>query len=180
MALTAASSAPSKTPWGFEMDARSGMGACLKGHSGQASVEAAILLPAAMLLLAFLIQPACLLYTRSVMESTAIEVSRLKATSGVATDVRAFALRRLAAVPEVSVFHVGGEQDWQVVADESDGGTVSVEVVGHARPLPLFGGIAAALGESDEMGLVLRTSAQVKVRPDWLEGGYDDWVGAWG
>lgn len=115
------------------------------------------------------------------MEGTAAEVARLQATSGDATDVRAFALRRLRAVPEVSIFHVGGDDDWQVEASGPDAeGLVTVAVVGHARPLPLFGGISSALGEADEAGFVLRVSVRVRVRAEWLEGNYGEWVGLWG
>ena len=110
-------------------------------------------------------QPACLLYTRCVMEGAAVEVARLAATAREGLDVRPFALRRIAAVPEVSVFHVGGQQDW--------------EVSGHARPLPLLGGICGLLGESDEKGLVLEARVTASTRPDWLEGSYGDWVGMW-
>ena len=39
---------------------------------GQASVESALLLPTILLLLALLMQPACLLYTRCVMEGAAV------------------------------------------------------------------------------------------------------------
>lgn len=160
-----------------DTDAASGMW----GRRGQSSVEAALLLPTLLLLLALLMQPACLLYTRAVMEGAAMEVARLQATSDGTVDVRAYALRRLRAVPEVSVFHVGGEGDWQVRAgDAGPEGLVEVEIVGHARPLPLFGGISSALGEADETGIVLRARACVRERPAWLGGGYDDWVGVWG
>ena len=71
----------------------------LRGRSGQASVEAALLVPVVLTLVALLVQPACVLYTRAVMASTAAELTRLAATSrGGEGDVRAYALRRLAAV----------------------------------------------------------------------------------
>lgn len=147
---------------------------------GQASVEAALLLPTTLLLLALLMQPACLLYTRCVMEGVAVEVARLAATAREGFDVRPFALRRLAAVPEVSVFHVGGQQDWEVSTEGPDErGLVKVLLSGHARPLPLLGGICGLLGESDEKGLVLEARVTASTRPDWLEGSYGDWVGMW-
>ena len=147
---------------------------------GQASVEAALLLPTTLLLLALLMQPACLLYTRCVMEGAAVEVARLAATAREGFDVRPFALRRLAAVPEVSVFHVGGQQDWEVSTEGPDErGLVKVLLSGHARSLPLLGGICGLLGESDEKGLVLEARVTASTRPDWLEGSYEDWVGMW-
>lgn len=90
---------------------------------GQASVEAALLLPTILLLLALLMQPACLLYTRCVMEGAAVEVARLAATAREGLDVRPFALRRLAAVPEVSVFHVGGSRGRPAGLGGLDGGS---------------------------------------------------------
>lgn len=157
------------------------MGTGLMGSRGQASVEAALLLPTILLLLALLMQPACLLYTRSVMEGAASETARLCATAREGLDVRPFAVRRLAAVPEVSVFHVGGQDDWEVKAEGPDErGRVTVRIAGHVRPLPLFGGICELLGESDERGIVLRACVTSSSRPDWLEGSYGSWVGIWG
>ena len=133
---------------------------------GQASVEAALLLPTILLLLALLMQPVCLLYTRCVMEGAAVEVARLAATAREGLDVRPFALRRLAAVPEISVFHVGGQQDWEVSTEGPDErGLVKV--------------LLSGLGESDEKGLVLEARVTASTRPDWLEGSYGDWVGMW-
>ena len=134
---------------------------------GQASVEAALLLPTTLLLLALLMQPACLLYTRCVMEGAAVEVARLAATAREGFDVRPFALRRLAAVPEVST------------EGPDERGLVKVLLSGHARPLPLLGDICGLLGESDEKGLVLEARVTASTRPDWLEGSYGDWVGMW-
>ena len=50
------------------------------GSLPEATVEAAMLIPAFLLLLLLMLQPVCLLYTRSVMESTAAETARLLAT----------------------------------------------------------------------------------------------------
>ena len=110
--------------------------------AGQATVEAAVLIPSVMLLLGILVQPVCLLYTRAVMHGTAAETSRAVLTARGAEDLtecEQYARRRLAAVPEVSVFHVGGTDDWQIgVAQGDDGRVASVTITGHARPLPLF------------------------------------------
>ena len=64
----------------------------------------ALLLPVLMFCVAFLLQPALLLYTRSVMASAAAEVARAAATAPPGTGASAYqamARRRLAAVPEV-------------------------------------------------------------------------------
>ena len=45
------------------------------GEEGPASVEAAVLLPVLVLVVALLVQPACLLYTRAVMSGAAAQTS---------------------------------------------------------------------------------------------------------
>ncbi|WP_455138136.1 pilus assembly protein [Thermophilibacter sp.] len=145
------------------------------------SVEAAVLLPVALTLVALLVQPVCVLYTRAVMASTAGELARLAATSrGDEHDLRAFALRRLAAVPEVSVFHVGGADGWDVeVEGPGEEGVVTVALAGRVRPLPVLGVLASALGEVEGNDVVLRVETSASVRADWIGGSYGDWVGIW-
>lgn len=145
-------------------------------------MEAALLVPVVLLLVALLVQPACVLYTRAVMASTAAELTRLAATSrGSAEDVRAYALRRLAAVPDVSVFHEGGEDAWEIEVDgPGDGGTVTASVAGAVRPLPLLGAIVSALGTSDGGVVELRVEMTREVRASWIGGDYAEWVGIWG
>ena len=48
----------------------------IEDRSGQTSVEAALLVPVVLTLVALLVQPACVLYTRAVMASTAAELTR--------------------------------------------------------------------------------------------------------
>lgn len=138
-----------------------------------------MLLPVLLCLMAILMQPVCLLYTKAVMRGTASEVARVLTTwEGDPEQVRAYALRRLRAVPEVSVFHVGGEGDWRIVTS-GGGSEAHVLIEGHARPLPLMGTLIGALGESDGEGVVLRVSETQRVRPGWWGGDYADWIGAW-
>lgn len=155
----------------------------LGASKGQSTVEAAVLLPSVMLLLALLLQPACLLYTRMVMRSAASECARTLATaaSGDEEACKRFVLRRLKAVPEVSVFHVGGESDWDVSLSYAEGGqTVTVSVVGHLRPLPLMGVTARAFGKSEGNLVVLEAEVTERVRPAWFGGSYADWQKIWG
>ena len=139
-----------------------------------------------MLLFALLLQPACALYTRAVMQGAAAEGLRVLATrdaSGVGTDAacRAYVLRRLRAVPEVAAFHVGGADAWEVTVEgDSGSGEARVEVAGNFRPLPLVGGLARTLGEADGDEVVLRVRASERTRPAWLEGDYGSWVEIWG
>ena len=152
----------------------------IRSCGGQATVEAAVLLPVLMLLVALLVQPVCVLYTRMVMRSAAAESARLLATSLSQADVVSFALRRLEAVPEASLFHVGGSGDWEVTVGVRDEGRVAVtEVCGHVRPLPLLGVVAYAMGEPDGGDVLLRERLTERVRPDWLGGDYATWVSQW-
>ena len=149
---------------------------------GQVSVEVAVLLPVVLTLLAFLAQPACVLYTRTVMAATAGELARLAVTfRGGEGEARDYALRRLGAVPDLSIFHEGGASDWEVTLDGPDEeGRVEVTLEGDVRPLPLFGALVAALG-TGEGGLVeLRVTTSGDLRADWLKGGYGDWIEMWG
>ena len=150
--------------------------------SGQASVEAALLLPVLMVCLALLVQPMCLLYTRCVMQSAAAEGCRLLATATGDTDDAAceqYVRRRLLAVPQTDVFLAG---DWQVeLQGNAESDEVGVQIVGHARPLPLVGVVAALLGPVDQAGNVeLKVSVTRCARPGWVEGGYSDWTSIWG
>lgn len=160
---------------------RSEMGRELS-RSGQSTVEAALLIPVTLTVVALLVQPACVLYTRSVMSATAHELARVVSTSrGSADEVRAYALRRLAAVPEVPLFHEGGPDAWEVVAEgPDDAGHVSVSVEGRVRPLPILGAIVSALGTAEGGTVVVRVEVSCDLRASWIGGSYDEWVGIWG
>lgn len=139
-----------------------------------------------MVLMAMLVQPACLLYTRCVMQSAAGEACRLVATSTRAqaaapTAQRAYVLRRLEAVPPIPLFHEGGDAGWTIeVEGSTEGHEASARIATTARPLPLVGVLAGLLGQTDASGaIVLEVSVSRATRPDWLEGGYDDWVAIW-
>lgn len=151
--------------------------ASLLGAEGQASVEAALLLPSMLVLLALLLEPACLLYTRMVMEHAAAESARLALTAS-AEDAEKFCRRRLKAVPEASLFHVGGEDDWEIECS-NENGKVAVRITGHVRPLPLFNMLAQTVLEHDGAGIVLRVECEVALRPQWLGGDSGAWSRIW-
>lgn len=158
----------------------------LRDEEGQATVEAALLLPAMMVCMALLIQPACMLYTRAVMESAAAEACRLVATTPSTTAVsnqayEAYVVRRLAGVPDLDVFHCGGREGWHITmkgATASHSASVTIETT--VRPLPLLGVIPALLGRTDGAGnVVMRVEVTTTTRPGWLEGDYDGWASLW-
>lgn len=165
----------SRTSWGTEMRA-------LKEERGQMTVEAALLIPVVLAMVALLAQPACVLYTRSVMASTAGELCRLAATARCdESEIDGYALRRLAAVPDLPVFHEGGPQAWEVSVEGPDGhGVVVAAIEGRVRPLPLLGALVAPLGTEDDGCVVVRVETAAAMRADWVEGGYGDWVKMWG
>ncbi len=132
-----------------------------------------------MLLFALLVQPVCVLYTKTVMSHAAAETLRVLATTRDVETARSFARRRLEAVVPASVFHVGGEGDWCVSVERSSTDEASVQIAGHVRPLPLMGALAALMGTSDREGIVLEVRQSGHIRQTWLEGDYESWMGAW-
>ena len=155
----------------------------IREDAAQATVEAALLLPTFLTLLLLALQPLCMLYTRSVMEAAASETARLMVTTdGEAMDsCEAFVLRRLSAVPNLSIFHAGGSLAWDIElirADEE--GTVTVAITGAVTPLPVLGAFAGALGTTNGQGDVeMRVEVSYAGRPSWLEGSYETWVRRW-
>ncbi len=156
--------------------------ACEEERAGQMSVEAALLVPVVMAVVALLVQPACVLYTRAVMAATAGEVARLAVTSrGGEGELRSYALRRLAAVPDVPAFHEGGPSAWEIeVTGPGDDGIVSVSISGRVRPLPLLGAFVSMLGADDGGSVELRVETTGALRAGWIGGEYGDWIEMWG
>ena len=148
----------------------------------QSTVEAAFLLPTFLTLILLALQPVCLLYTRAVMESAAAETARLMTTTTAEDDdLKEFTRRRLAAVPNVSIFHAGGPLSWDIELGRADaGGVSSVSVVGEVKPLPVIGAFAQAMGSAGAGGYIeLKVDVSYRSRPEWLEGDYDSWIAAW-
>ena len=150
----------------------------------QATVEAAVVFPALLTLMLLTLQPVCILYTRSVMESAAGETARLMATSEAADEdsLQAFAQRRLGAVPDLAIFHEGGPLVWDIALTgvRDGGGRTEVTIAGTVRPLPVLGTFASALGTEGPSGSVeLKVQVGYEGRPVWVEGGYDDWIAMW-
>ena len=155
-------------------------------EDGQATVEAALLLPVLMVCLALLVQPACVLYTRGVMYAAAAEACRLMATPPTSSAVadaarREYVLRRLGAVPDLDVFHVGGDEGWHIeLVGEAGSHVTGAYIATWVRPLPFLGVVAALLGPSDGNGNVLvEVTVGQTVKPDWVEGSYAGWSHLW-
>lgn len=146
---------------------------CVKG---QASVEAAILIPIFFILLLILIQPGILLYNRMVMQSAAAEGCRLLATrTGVVGSTEEqcekYILRRLGSIPPQDNFHVHNEGcSWEISLQGNETSmTVSVSITNTIRPLPLLGGLGQLLGFVDASGLVTQSvTVETSSQPDWV------------
>ena len=141
------------------------------------------MLPTFLTLILLALQPVCLLYTRAVMESAAAETARIMTTTTVDddADLEEFARRRLAAVPNVSIFHAGGPLSWDIELGRAGaGGTSSVSIAGDVKPLPVIGAFAQAMGTASANGHVeLKVDVSYRSRPDRLEGDYDSWIASW-
>lgn len=148
-------------------------------EQGQTLVEAAFLLPLIFFMFALMLQPALLLYCRCVMDGAAAEACRLAATGTCGEDaVKAFALRRLDALPAIDIFHAQG-CDWELCLDDAGKGQAQVTIRSHVKLLPLVGMTASTLttpaGDGcGEISCVAKTS----VLPTWLEQDGGD-AGSW-
>lgn len=150
----------------------------------QATVEAALLVPVFLTVLLLALQPVCVLYTRAVMEASASAACRLMVTSGEpdAEGYRSFVLRRLSAVPDLSIFHAGGKLAWDIDLSCASGGAgeVAVAIEGAVEPLPVLGAFVPLVGEVNGAGdMVVRAEVRYAGAPAWLEGSYGTWTAVW-
>jgi hypothetical protein len=163
----------------------------LRGRGGQATVEAAYLIPLVFLLILLLCQPVILLYNRMVMENAAAEGCRLLATR---TTMGAYSQdkyegeikRRLAAIPPVDIFHAHvGNKTWDIaLSGDENSQSVSIRITNKLRPLPLLGWGSQLLGMCDAQGyLTQEVEATLPTQPGWVwnnsGGGPADWVRQW-
>ncbi len=106
--------------------------------AGQASVEAALIIPLLLVGMLLAVQPAIVLYDRLVMESAVSEGCRVAETSSSGEGVvREYVERRLAAIPSIEAFHAGA---WtiEVTGADQQSEYVSVRVSHDLKPLPLM------------------------------------------
>lgn len=152
----------------------------------QSSVEAALLIPVFFTILLLALQPVCVFYTRSVMESAASGAARVLMTWDQSFEpadvgVKAYILRRLQAVPAISIFHDGGQADWEIELEgDETSKTVQVKIAGRVRPLPVLGAFVGFMGSEQEDGSI-RVEVELTVNngPSWREGTYEDWISFW-
>ena len=156
---------------------------------GQATVEAAFLVPVLLGGVLLLVQPGIILYDRIVMQAAAVEGCRLLATAPSAETgdmAEDYVRRRLGAVPPLEVFHVHeGGCTWDISLSGSEtSGEVSVTIATEVRALPLIDFAARAFGLADGDGnLRVEVSATMPTRAAWAvdaaPGSPAEWPGAW-
>lgn len=160
-------------------------------RKGQATVEAAVMIPVLFLLLILMLQPCFILYDRVIMQSAAQEACRLLVTKTNALGImdgscEVFIRHRLSAIPQVSCFHVHeGACSWEIEFSGDEGTQeVSVRIATQVHPLPLFDMTSAMLGLLNDQGnLLVEVEAHSPTQPDWVSasgGMYPSaWIGAW-
>lgn len=128
-----------------------------KNIEAQATVEAAIMIPAIFLLLLLLIQPGIYLYDLCVMNEAATETCRFLATSSDNDRNKIcdpYARRRLAAIPQQDNFHVhstGCSYEINYEGSQNDN-EVKVSIKNQLKPLPLIGFLSDMFGLLNENG----------------------------
>ena len=157
-----------------------------KGSGGQASVEAALLIPIVLVGMLIAVQPAISLYDRMVMESAASEGCRVLETlpEGDSEKARAYVRRRLEAIPDIPAFHEGA---WniEVAGAGQQSACVSVRISHVYRPLPLIGSAMGLVGLADGDGRARQEAfRQANVHDDWalhssLGLQFEAWVQRW-
>lgn len=173
------------------------LAALYRNQSGQATVEAAFLLPVLFLLLLLLLQPAILLYDHLVMQGAAAEGCRLLVTadggsggiqvgghahvSPTSNPYQSYVLRRLGAIPLVPAFHLHeGECSYVIDMEGGEGSqTVSVSITNKVRLLPLVGQAASVLGIAERGVYTQVVSVSMPGGPAWTTGSPDEWAQSW-
>jgi hypothetical protein len=153
---------------------------------GQATVEAAVMLPVLMTLVLMVCQPAIMLYDRVIMQGAAAETCRLLVTSTgddgrFDTDsARDYVLRRLGGIPPLDIFHIHDGGCYQIELEGAEGSAeVTVTIVNRMRLLPLIGQAATLLGVSEGGVYELEVSVSMPARAEWVQGSVADWMGVW-
>ena len=137
------------------------MSFCSETHA-QSSVEAAFVVPICMMLLLCLLQPLCLMYTQATMWSAANQALRCMETTQDESAVVSYIQRRLSAIPEVSLFHAGGAQDWDISCSGFGEKSGEVSISGHVKPLPLFYAASRLFAQTDDKGIIVTITAHSK------------------
>lgn len=163
-----------------------------EGTKGQATIEAAALIPVLFILLLLLLQPSILLFDRIVMKNAAAEGCRLLATktpvlSEGKDPYEEYVLTRLSSIPEEDHFHVHSQGcSWKVslTGDEASN-RVGVQIVNKVKPLPLVDFMSRSIGLTDSDGFFeIKVEAEFSPKNDWVSSNVAgnnpaNWVKQW-
>lgn len=146
------------------------------GDCGQATIEAAFLIPVIFLLLLLLLEPSILLYDRMVMNGAAADGCRLIATSGMSDGVseaqlKDAILRHLGSIPQQDLFHVhDGGCTWDIQLSGSETSQyVSVSIKTKVKPLPIVDFGSTLLGLTDGSGyLTQHVRVEMRAKDAWV------------
>lgn len=148
------------------------IGRKLRDRTGQATVEAAFMIPVLLTVVLLLIQPAIVCYDLIVMKSACAEACRLASEPGSndSAYIQDFVKRKLSAVPQAEIFHMhDGGCSWEVSIDGLGSKTATVTVKNKLKVLPLIDvGLHAfgALGDKGE--LEIQASSTQTSQPGWV------------
>lgn len=142
---------------------------------GQATVEAAFLVPVLMCVLLLMIEPGIVLYDRIVMNSAVVEGARLLSTQkdGDTKLVEDYIKRRLGAVPSVDIFHVHeGQCSYEIVCSGNcNSPSVSVTLKNKIKVLPLLDiSLRAFGGISDDGQFEIEVTSMLPTQNTWAKG----------
>lgn len=164
----------------------------LKDDLGQATIEAAFLIPVVFTMVLLLIQPGILLYNRMIMQAAASEGCRLLATRTDAAGLsdekcEGYILRRLGAIPPQDNFHIHeGGCSWEIeLRGDETSAQVEVSIKNQVKFLPLFDMAGTLLGLYGDQGcFVQEVSISMPTQPNWIsesETGIDPqaWIEEW-
>lgn len=152
----------------------------IKNTYGQASVEAAFLLPVLFVIIGLLLQPAILLYNKVIMNAASAEACRTAATIENKQSLDEFTKRRLSAIPKLNIFHAG---EWQIDYSLNHEDLNAVTISHHVKTLPLLGVSASLFAQSIDSNTVLqKTKTQTILQPNWLsksDKSIQEWIDSW-
>ena len=148
----------------------------MHSEKGQATIEAAVVLPLLIFLIIALIQPVVILYDHMVMSSAASEACRLLATKTASSAVSDVAYeevikRKLSSIPPIPLFHIHeGSCSWEIqTSGDEHSGEVSVRISNKVRLMPLIGDLANFLGISNNREYVIEVEQSAPALPAHID-----------
>ena len=106
------------------------------------------------------------------MQQSAGEAIRLLATSDDICQCEDFILRRMKAIPDISIMKQGSPD----ISITKSSKTVTINIRQHVSPIPVLGIPLKSVFECDEQGFIVEVEVTQSIVPEWLEGDYTSWV----